>query len=163
MVRLLVVFGLFAAALAGCKKAEPSKLEVYIAEKSARPGLHAANFQGFTDLGYVPEKPDLTISQLEKVSFPPTRLPGGLKPAAGASEDRSALVLQLTKSDADAMSALTKKHIGDRLVVLLDNEPLFAPEISTPSIGEDVYIQPATGTDTLKVKAKLEKLVQKRH
>jgi preprotein translocase subunit SecD len=86
-----------------------------------------------------------------------------LKPAAGAaSEDRSALVLQLTKSDADALSELTKKHIGDRLVVLLNNEPLFAPEIRTPSIGEDVYIQPATGTDTMKVKAKLEKLAQKR-
>jgi hypothetical protein len=44
----------------------------------------------------------------------------------------------------------------------LNNEPLFAPEIRTPSIGEDVYIQPATGTDTMKVKAKLEKLAQKR-
>src|SRR4030095_2415587 len=160
MVRLLF---LFALALVGCEKGGPSKLEVFIAEKDARPGLHAANFQGFTDLGYVPEKPDLTISKLEKVSFPPVRLPGGLKPAAGAaSEDRSALVLQLTKSDADALSELTKKHIGDRLVVLLNNEPLFAPEIRTPSIGEDVYIQPATGTDTMKVKAKLEKLAQKR-
>jgi preprotein translocase subunit SecD len=88
---------------------------------------------------------------------------GESRPAAGAaSEDRSALVLQLTKSDADALSELTKKHIGNRLVVLLNNEPLFAPEIRTPSIGEDVYIQPATGTDTMKVKAKLEKLAQKR-
>ena len=160
---MLRVLFLFALALVGCEKAGPSKLEVYIAEKEARPGLHPANFPGFTDLGYVPEKPDLTISKLEKVTFPPVRLPGGLKPPAGAaSEDRSALVLQLTKSDADALSELTKKHIGDRLVVLLNNEPLFAPEIRTPSIGEDVYIQPATGTDTIKVKAKLEKLAQKR-
>jgi hypothetical protein len=45
MVRLLLVIGLFALVLVGCEKAGPSKLEVYIAEKEARPGLHAANFQ----------------------------------------------------------------------------------------------------------------------
>ncbi|HEY6070350.1 MAG TPA: hypothetical protein VIU85_03170, partial [Chthoniobacterales bacterium] len=100
MTRVLILMVLLA--LVGCKKEGPSKLEVYIAEKTARPELHAANFQGLKDLGYVSEKPDLTISKLEKVSFPPLRLPGQAKPASGYSDDRSALVLQLTKSDADA-------------------------------------------------------------
>ena len=152
------------AALAGCKKQQHSDLQVYIAEKTERPGLRAANFQGLTNLGHISNKPDLVISKLEEVSFPQSRIQASsAKSGTAAIEDRTALVLKLTKSDADALSELTKKHIGDRLLVLLNNEPLFAPEISTPSIGQEVYIQPPTGTNVSEIKTKLETLVPGHH
>ena len=164
MIRFLLVFGVFVAALTGCKKQQHSDLQVFIAEKDARPGLHAANFKGLTNLGQIPDKPDLVISELEKVSFPQSRIQSSsAKSGTAAIEDRTALVLKLTKSDADALSELTKKHIGDRLLVLLNNEPLFAPEISTPSIGQEVYIQPPTGTNASEIKTKLETLVPGHH
>lgn len=161
MIRLLSIFGVFMLAISACKKDEDAQLQVYIAEKEARPGLQQANFSGFKALGYIPDKPDLIISKLEKVTFAPSQIQtAGPKPSEGVKDDRTTLVLQLTKSDADALSELTKKHIGDRLVVLLNNEPLFAPEIRTPSIGESVYVRPPPGADTSGIKAKLETLAE---
>src|SRR2546423_3859919 len=57
MRRFLLIVGTFLVGLSACKKDEPSQLQVYIAEKDARPGLHRANFSGFADLGYIPDKP----------------------------------------------------------------------------------------------------------
>lgn len=133
---------------------------VYIAEKEARTGLREANITAFPNLGYVPEKPDLVISRIENVSFAQARIPG---PDSGSKtiEDRTQLVLKLKPKDAEALNQLTSKHISDRLLVLLNDEPLVAPEIRTPSIGQDVYITPPHGTDTSQIKAKLETLVRK--
>ena len=161
MRRFLLIVGTFLVGLSACKKDEPSQLQVYIAEKDARPGLHQANFSGFADLGYIPDKPDLIISKLESVTFAPSRAqPAAPKRGDNVIEDRTTLVLQLTKSDADALQQLTSKHISDRLLVLLNDEPLFAPEIRTPSIGQSVYIQPPAGAKNAEIKAKLETLIQ---
>ena len=138
---------------------EKPRLNVYIAAKDAGPGLREANIAAFPKLGYVAEKPDLIISKLKGVNYGPSKaLPGGPK-AEKPPEDRTTIVLQLTKNDADALNKLTSTHIGDRLLVLMNDDPLFAPEIRTPSIGDSVYITPPRGTDTLKIKAKLDTLV----
>jgi len=158
MMRVLTIAVLSAALFLGA--CEKPRLNVYIASKEAHPGLREANIAAFPKLGYVAEKPDLTISKLKGVTYGmPTVVPGGPK-ANKPTEDRRTLVLQLTTKDAEALNKLTSTHIGDRLVVLLNNDPLFAPEIRTPSIGESVYVTPPTGTDTLKIKAKLDTLVR---
>jgi hypothetical protein len=156
--KALTIAALSAALFLGA--CEKPRLDVYIASKEAGPGLHEANVAAFPKLGYVAEKADLTISKLKGVTYgPPTPVPGGDK-ANKPTEDRRTVVLQLTKSDAETLNKLTSTHIGDRLLVLLNDDPLFAPEIRTPSIGESVYVTPPQGTDTLKIKAKLDTLVQ---
>src|SRR2546430_2576264 len=117
MMRVIFTIGIVSAALAACSENRP-RLEIYIASKEAGAGLHEAKFQAFPNLGYIAEKPDLTISHLEGVKFaPPRAMPGG-KPSDKIAEDRTTLVLSLAKEDADALRELTSKHITDRLLVL---------------------------------------------
>ena len=158
MIRVSVLILSGALLLNACEKAQ---LNIYIASKEAQPGLREANVKAFPKLGYVAEKPDLTISELEGVSYGPPKVPLGVDPRkANADEDTTVLVLQLTQHDAEVLNQLTSKHIGDRLLVLLNDDPLFAPEIRTPSTGHSVYITPPMGTDTDKIKAKLDTLVK---
>jgi preprotein translocase subunit SecD len=159
MKRLLFIVGTFSVALSGCGEEKQSQLQVYIAEKDARPGLHQANYPTFPNLGYIPDKPDLIISKLEGVSFAPLQIPG-VKPGESKAEDRMTLVIQLTKTDADSLNELTKKHISDRLLILLNDEPLIAPEIRTPSTGQSIYIHAARGMNASEIKSKLESLVR---
>jgi len=157
MMRLFAITALSVALfLSACEK---PRLNVYIAAKEAGPGLREANVSAFPNLGYVAENPDLTVSKLKGVSYGPPRLVAAGPKTEKPTEDRTVIVLQLTRDDADALNKLTSAHIGDRLLVLLNDDPLFAPEIRTPSIGQSVYITPPRGTDTLKIKAKLDTLV----
>jgi hypothetical protein len=162
MKRGLLIFSMFSAALVGCAREKP-QLKVYIVSKDPGPGLHEANFPAFPKFGYIAEKPDLTISQLENVSF--GRKAGYPKPDGGhtkPTEDRSSLELRLTAKDAETLTKLTSAHIGARLLLLLNDDPLVAPEIRTPSLGQSMYITNVPAAlDAPKLKTKLEKLVEK--
>ena len=161
MTRAFLIIAVLTVVLASCTH-HRSQLQIYIASKEARDGLHEANFPKFPKLGYIAKQPDLTISQLEGVSFgPPPIIPGRSSAPGKPIEDRDTLVLHLTGKDADALNTLTAAHLGDRLLLLLNDQPLFAPEIRTPSVGQSVYMTPPRGMETPKLKAKLETLVQK--
>jgi len=138
-------------------------LQVYIVSKEPGKGLHAADFPAFPKLGYIAEKPDMTISRLAGVSF---GMKSGMpKPEGGPStptEDRGSLELRLTTKDAEMLAKLTSAHIGARLLLLLNNDPLVAPEIKTPMLGQSMYINSVPrALDPPKLKTKLETLVQK--
>jgi hypothetical protein len=156
MMRKLLLVAMLSTALVTQAGDQP-RLHVYIVTQEAGAGLHSADFPAFPKLGYIAERPDLTVSQLEGVSFG-TR-PGG--PVEKAKEDRTSLVLRLTTKDAEALKQLTSAHLRARLLMLLNDDPLFAPVIQTPSTGESVYITPPPGSDTAKLKARLETLVEK--
>jgi hypothetical protein len=162
MKRVLLIVWMFLSALVA-HAAERPMLNVYIVSKDPGDGLHQADFPAFPKLGYIGEKPDLTISQLEGVSFgigPSLPKPDGGH--AKPTEDRRSLALRLTAKDAEQLNKLTAAHIGARLLLLLNNEPLVAPEIRTPSVGQAMYLNNLPrGVDTPKVKTKLETLVQK--
>src|SRR5437867_3704741 len=161
MTHVLLMVGMLSAALVARAGDQPV-LHVYIVSKESGAGLHAADFPALPKLGYTAEKPDLTISQLEGVSFGVR--PGMPKPDGShgkPTEDRKALQLHLTAKDAEMLNKLTSEHIGARLLMLLNDDPLFAPEIKTPSLGQSLYIKTPPDSDTEKLKAKLETLVQK--
>jgi len=143
--------------------ADPPLLKVYIAAKEPGAGLRAADFSRFPKLGYISDKPDFTISQLEGVAF--GSRPGRQKPDGSSSsptEDRRSLELRLTAKDADALKKLTSAHVGSRLLLMLNDQPLVAPEIKTPMIGQSMYISHVPKElNTKELKAKLETLVQK--
>jgi preprotein translocase subunit SecD len=157
MTRVLLFVMILSAAFVAQADDQP-RLHVYIVTQEAGAGLHMADFAAFPKLGYIADKPDLTISQLEGVSFGVSMA----RPAGSTEkpkEDRRSLVLRLTTKDAEALKQLTSKHLGARLLMLLNDDPLFAPVIRTPSAGESVYITPPLGSDTEKLKARLETLV----
>ena len=159
MTRVLLLVAMLSTALVTHAGDQP-RLHVYIVTQEAGAGLHLADFAAFPKLGYIADQPDLTISQLEGVSFGASMA----RPASSTEkpkEDRTSLVLRLTSKDAEALKQLTSTHLGARLLMLLNDDPLFAPVIRTPSAGQSVYITPPPGSDTAKLKARLETLLQK--
>ena len=162
MKRALLIIWMFLAALVA-PAAERPVLNIYIVSKDPGDGLHQADFPAFPKLGYIGEKPDLTISQLEAVSFGIGR--SFPKPDGGHTKptvDRRSLELRLTAKDAEQLNKLTAAHVGARLLLLLNDEPLVAPEIRTPSVGQAMSVNNLPrDVDTPKVKTKLETLVQK--
>lgn len=157
---------IFSATFVACTPERPvyNVLSIYIVSKEPGAGLHEANFPAFPKLGYVTDKPDLTIEKLEGVAY---GLRSGLpKPDGGHTkpvEDPRSLEFHLTAQDAEVLNKLTAAHVGARLLLLLNDEPLVAPEITKPSLGQYMYINDLPRTmDTEKLKAKLETLVEKR-
>ncbi len=143
--------------------ADKPVLKVFVAAKDPGTGLHQADFPQFPKVGYIRDKADLTISQLEDVAYGVgPRYP---KPDGGyfpPTENKRELELRLTAKDAEALRKLTYDHVGSRLLLMLDGKPLVAPDIKTPMTGETMYINSLPmGFDAGEVKAKLETLVQK--
>jgi hypothetical protein len=143
--------------------ADKPVLKVYIAAKDAGKGLHQADFPRLPKVGYIGEKPDLTISQLEGVEYGlGPRYPnpdGGYFPP---QDDKRSLRLRLTTKDAEALQKLTSAHIGSRLLLMLNDQPLVAPEIQTPLTEQSMYINSMPkGFNVDELKAKLEALVDK--
>ena len=161
MKRVLLLVLILSATFVACT-AKRTVLNIYIVSKEPGDGLHEAHFPAFPKLGYMADKPDLTISELEGVSFgvgrPMPKPDGGY----GPTEDKLSLELRLTAKDAEQVNKLTAAHVGARLLLLLNNEPLVALEIRTPSVGQSMFLTNLPRrVDTPKVKTKLETLVQK--
>jgi hypothetical protein len=146
----------------GARAADRPVLKVFIVSKDAGPGLHAVDYPAFPKLGYIGEKPDLTISELEGISY--GSLPGLPNPDGEYEkprEDRRALDIRFTAKDSATLTKLTSEHIGSRILLMLDNDPLVAPEIKTPMVGKSMYISRVPkGLNTEELKSKLEKIVQ---
>ena len=165
MIRLLLIVAIFSTTFVACTPERPvhNVLNIYIVSKEPGAGLHEAVFPAFPKLGYIADKPDLTIEKLEGVAY---GLRSGMpKPDGGHSkpvEDSRSLKFHLTAQDAEVLNKLTAAHVGARLLLLLNDEPLVAPEITNPSLGQYMYINNLPRTvDTEKLKAKLETLVEK--
>jgi hypothetical protein len=162
MKRALVIAWMLSVGLV-VHAADQPQLRVYIAAKDPGAGLHAADFPMFPKLGYINDKPDLIISQLENVAF--GFRPGGPRPDGGKRapiEDPRSLQLYLSAKDAAALNKLTSAHLGSRLLLMLNDQPLVAPEVKNPMIGQSMYISHVPKELNAKeLKAKLETLVQK--
>jgi preprotein translocase subunit SecD len=163
MKRALVVIAWILSLRLIVHAADQPLLKVHIAAKEPAAGLHAADFSRFPNLGYISDKPDFTISQLEGVAFGVR--PGRQKPDGGYSsptEDRRSLELRLTAKDAEALKKLTSAHVGSRLLLMFNNQPLMAPDIKTPMTGQSMYITYLPrDLNAAELKTKLETLVQK--
>jgi hypothetical protein len=143
--------------------ADKPVLKVYVAAKEAGNGLHQADFPQLPKVGYIGKDPDLTISQLEGVEYGlGPRYP---KPDGGyfpPTDDMRSLRLRLTAKDAEALRKLTEANLGSRLLLMLNDQPLVAPEIQTPMTEESLYINAMPkGFNVGELKTKLEALVEK--
>lgn len=144
--------------------ADKPVLNVYIAVKDPAAGKHQADFPpNLPKVGYISDKPDLTISQLEDVKYglqPGFPMPGG--GFTEPSEDRKSLDLRLTEKDAEVLRQLTYANVGARLLLMLNDKPLMAPEINTPMAGQQLYIHSVPKElKSEEVKAKLDMLIER--
>ena len=145
--------------------ADKPVLKVYIASKDPAAGKHQADFPKLPKVGYIADKPDLTISELEGVKY--GLAPGYPRPSGGftpPSEDRGSLDLRLTEKDAEVLRQLTyaNTNVGARLLLMLNDQPLMAPDITAPMAGQQLYIHfVPTDLKPQEIKAKLETLVQR--
>jgi hypothetical protein len=160
MKRALLVICTLTAAAVLARAADRPQLKVYIVSKDPGKGLHAVSYPAFPKLGYISDKPDLAISHLVGVAY--GSFPGLPKPDGGnepPKEDRRSLQILLMPNDAAALNKITAEHTGARMLLMLDDDPLVAPEIKTPMVGQLMYIsQVPMGLNTEQLKAKLEKL-----
>lgn len=143
--------------------ADKPVLKIFIAAKEPATGLHQADFPNLPKVGYISDKPDLTISQLEDVKY--GLAPGFPAPGGGftpPTEDRRSLDLHLTEKDAEALRQLTYTHVGARLLLMLNDQALMAPDITTPMAGQSLYLHAVPNElKPEEVKAKLDMLIQR--
>jgi hypothetical protein len=139
-------------------------LGFYIVSEEARPGLHLFDSATFPKLGYIGHKPDLSISRLEAVSIGTYRDRSRIVHSDGsaeqANEDRPALNIRLTDADAKSLEALTSAHRGSQMLLMLGDEPLFAPFIHMPINTQAFQITLRPGADAEKLKQRLEAFVR---
>jgi len=138
-------------------------LGFYVVSSQPRAGLHYYDSPAFPKIGYIADKPDLLISQLKSVSIGTYRDRSTIVHADGSSEqsneDRPSLVIHLTTTDANAFEDLTGAHLGERLLLMLENEPLFAPFIREKISTQPIQVGLRIGVDPEKLKRSLESLV----
>ena len=160
MKRALIIAGLLWVGLVAYAADQP-QLKVFIAAKDSAKGLHEADFPKLPKVGYISDKPDLTISELDGVAW--GLKSGNPNPYGGPSQpidDKAALQLRLTTKDADALQKLVADHLGARLLLMLNDQPLVAPEIRTTMSGQSLYItKMGKEINTDELKANLEKMI----
>lgn len=139
-------------------------LGFYVVSEQPGSGLHYFDSPAFPKLGYIADKPDLSVSQLKAVSIGTYSDRSTIVHADGfkeqSDEDRPSLEIHLMATDAKALEDLPGAHLGGRLLLMLGKEPLFAPivrmKVATPSIQLGLQL----GADAEKLKRDLETLVK---
>ena len=112
-------------------------LSFYVVSEEKVDGGRFIDTSDFPKLGYITPKPDLVIKQLVAVSetishssmvkigkdgkLIETPLPGV-----------PAIDVQILPADAQKFEALTKRNIGKRVLLMVDDMPLIAPVVQSP-------------------------------
>jgi preprotein translocase subunit SecD len=165
MTRVFLIFVSCICAGALARAGDQPVLGFYIVSEQPRSGLRYFDSPAFPKLGYIADKPDLSISQLESVSIGTYRDRSTIVHADGSTEqsdeDRPSLEIHLMATDAKALEDLTGAHLGAQLLLLLGNEPLFAPIIRMKITTQSIQVSLRAGADAEKIKRSLETLVRK--
>jgi hypothetical protein len=72
------------------------------------------------------------------------------------------LVIEFVPEDVKALGELTAAHLGQRVLFLLGDEPLFAPVVRTRIDGPSISIPLPPGSDPETIKTDLEKLSEQK-
>ena len=97
----------------------------------------------YPKLGYIAAKPDLIITQLVAVT---------------TAAKSSALEVTILPEDAQKLTALTEHNIGKKVLLMLGDMPLMAPNINSP-ISSPFDLTIKDDTERKKIEDGLKKLV----
>jgi hypothetical protein len=140
----------------------PLTLEIYYVSSEPKPGWRYFNSTAFPNLGYIAAQPDMSVSQITSASIEKTVQHSTIVHRDGSQEpteeETPSLIIEFTAADARKLHELTTMHLGDRILFLFGNQPLFAPVIRMAIDEPSVSITLRSEIDPENIKAQLEKL-----
>ena len=106
-------------------------LSFYIVSDHPVAGGQFVDTTRFPKLGFVPHVPSLSAYTLEEVTLKQQTEPGG----EGTNRTVWVFGISLTRNDASRFEALTTKNQSKRMLIMVGNEPVWAPMLLMPIPG----------------------------
>lgn len=169
MHKLIYILSIVALFSVGCWKARPegtnAPLTFYVVSEQKIDGGRFIDTPDFPKVGYIAVTPDLAVTNLQEV-FPQKAEDSAImgdkygKHTVVPSHSPLALVVTLQPEDAKRFTTLTGRASGKRLLVMLDDKPLTAPEVMAPIEGGSFLIEFHDQTGLKKTEGVLKKFVR---
>ena len=154
-----------AAGLRSVYATDAPVLGLYFVSSEAKPGWRLFDSSAFPKLGYIADRPDLLVSRIKNVYVQTTPQSSTIVHSDGSSETteayRPTVVIEFVPDDVKTLGDLTAAHIGQRVLFLLDNEPLFAPVVRTRIDDSTTSVPLPPGSDAQKIMSALQKLCER--
>lgn len=127
---------------------EKPALEFYVISQEKIEGGRFINTKEFPKLGHITAKPGLKLGKLAN--------------AAIGDRDEKFPVLQITllEKDARSLAAFTKRNVGNRIFLMIDDLPLLAPTVLEPIRTRTLQISISDKTRLQKLLPSLRRLVK---
>ncbi len=103
-------------------------LRCFVVKSQQIPQGRFVDTDRFPKLGYIPNQPDLTITNVSSVKLDQYDIVG----TEGRSSTSWSFRFTFESSDTPRLEALTDKNIAERLLIMIGDEPVIAPVIVTP-------------------------------
>jgi preprotein translocase subunit SecD len=133
---LLAAAALFATRGYSATDTNSATLTFYVVSEVKIDGGRFIDTVDFPKLGYIATKPDLVITQLMAVTETVAYASMGTFDKDGKLTetpfDQPALDIQILPADAQKFESLTERAIGKRVVFMLGDMPLLAPQVMLP-------------------------------
>jgi hypothetical protein len=170
MRKFIYIFWVVAPFFLGCWAAHSeitnNPLAFYLVSKENIEGGRFIDTTDFPKLGYIADKPDLTVTNLQEVFYDKS-MNIVIKPNKDGKTNWIAqsdlpkyLVVKLRPDDAKQFMALTKKSVGRQLLVMLGGKPLIAWSQVAPFPEGRFDISFSDQADLEKTEADLKKLLR---
>lgn len=118
----------------------------------------------FPKLGYIGATPDLVVARLGAVVSDVSRQKDVMVDKNGKQtglplRTHPALTIRMRADDAKKFTALTKKAVGKRVLMMQGETPLIAPRVESPIATQSLILTLGDKTDNKKIEDELKKLV----
>jgi preprotein translocase subunit SecD len=140
-------------------------LTFYVVSEEKIEGGRFIDTPDLPKVGYIATKPDLAVTNLEKVC--PQKMADYAimgdkngKHTIVPSPSPPSLAVTLQSEDAKRFTALTERSIGKQLLVMLGEKPLTAPRVMAPIEGGCFLIQFHDQANLKKTEDDLKKLIR---
>jgi preprotein translocase subunit SecD len=151
MHKSIYTFFILAAFAVGCWTARSdttnAALTFYVVSKDKVEGGRFIETPDLPKLGYINAQPDLAVTSLQDVYPQRTR-------------EQTELAVKLRAEDAKRFMELTKRASGQRLLVMLGDRLLMAPQVGGPIEGGIFVIYCHGQADLKKTEDELKKLIR---
>ena len=104
------------------------RLKLFTVSTNSIPGGRFVDSRRFPQLGYISLIPDLEISQLKSA----TAIERSVAGLGGQSNTVWVVKVFLSDEDSKRLESLTRNHASETILMVVDNEPVFAPRILGP-------------------------------
>jgi hypothetical protein len=162
MNRSLVLLILMATALQSMCAADDSVIGFYYVSRKPKSGFRQLNSAVLPDLGFIADRPDLTVTHIKNVHLEKTLQRSEVVHKDGSSETtedyQPTLIIEFLEKDVKAVRDLTNKYFGEQVLIMLAGQPLCAPVIRARMEEPTIAIGLPAGINPEEISTKLQKL-----